>query len=112
MQKYIASKSVEGDKANNVKDLPGMGKAIWEFISIVYKSHWDALHIDDNNTFLKNKIKSQFAPQNKLPQALNKGKEVSKPTFVLSIPLPIPAKLPKEVKEISKFFKKIEKPVT
>ena len=40
----------------------------------------------------------------------NKGKDVAKPTFVSSIPSPIPAKTPKEVKEISKFFKKIEKP--
>ena len=35
-----------------------------------------------------------------------------KPTFVSSIPPPILAKSPKEVKEISKFFKKIEKPTT
>ena len=35
-----------------------------------------------------------------------------KPTFVSFIPSPILAKSPKEVKEISKFFKKIEKPTT
>ena len=35
-----------------------------------------------------------------------------KPIFVSSIPPPILAKSPKEVKEISKFFKKIEKPTT
>ena len=40
----------------------------------------------------------------------NKGKDSAKPTFVSSIPPPILAKMPKEVKEISKFFKKIEKP--
>ena len=41
---------------------------------------------------------------------MNKGKEVAKPSFV-SVILPlIPAKLNKEVKEISKFFKNIEKP--
>ena len=43
---------------------------------------------------------------------MNKGKEVAKPSFVSVIPPPIPAKLNKEVKEISKFFKKIEKPAT
>jgi len=40
----------------------------------------------------------------------NKDKDVAKPTFVSSIPPPILAKTLKEVREISKFFKKIEKP--
>jgi len=41
-----------------------------------------------------------------------KGKEIIKPTYVLPIPPPIPAKLSKEVKEISKYFKKIENPTS
>ena len=28
MQKYISGKSIDGDKANEVEDLKGMGKAI------------------------------------------------------------------------------------
>ena len=92
------------------KDLSGMGKSIWEFISSVYDSHWDALFVDENNTTLRNKVKSKFAPQVKFPQTSNKGKDTPKPTFVSSIPPPIPAKSPKEVKEISKLFKKIKKP--
>jgi len=43
---------------------------------------------------------------------LNKNKDTLKPIFVLSILPPILAKSPKEVKEISKFFKKTEKPTT
>jgi len=39
----------------------------------------------------------------------NKDKDVVKPTFVSFISLLISAKMPKEVKEISKFFKKIKK---
>jgi len=42
----------------------------------------------------------------------DKGKEIIKPTYVLPIPPPIPAKLSKEVKEISKYFKKIENPTS
>jgi len=29
MRKYILGKSIEGDKANSVKDLEGVGKAVW-----------------------------------------------------------------------------------
>jgi len=39
-----------------------------------------------------------------------KDKEVVKLSFVSTIPPFIPAKINKEVKEISKYFKKIEKP--
>ena len=111
MQKYIASKSIDNDKVNDVKDLNGMGKAIWEFISAVYDSHWDTLYADNNNMTFRNKVKSKFSPQARnIQTSSNKGKDVVKPTFVSAIPPPIPAKLPKEVKEILKFFRKIEKP--
>ena len=61
--KFIAGKSINGNKANNLKDLNGMGKAIWEFISIVYNSHWNSLYIDNNNTTFRSKVKSKFSPQ-------------------------------------------------
>ena len=43
---------------------------------------------------------------------MNKGKEVAKPLFVSVIPSPILAKSEKGVKEILKFFKKIDKPTS
>ena len=110
IKKYISDKSINSDKANNFKDLSGMGKSIWEFISSVYNLHWDALFVDKNNITLRNKVKSKFASQVKVPQTLNKGKDIPKPTFVSFIPPLILAKSPKEVKEISKFFNKIKKP--
>jgi len=101
MQKYIASKSIDNDKANDVKDLNGMDKAIWEFISAVYDSHWDALYADNNNMTFRNKVKSKFSSQARNIQTpSNKDKDVVKSTFVLVILSPIPAKLPKKVKEI------------
>ena len=107
MWKFIAGKSINGNKANDLKDLNGMGKAIWKFISIVYDSHWDFLYVNDNNTTFRSKVKSKFSPQVKnIQPPVNKGKEVAKPSFVSVILLLIPAKLNKEVKEISKFFKK------
>ena len=39
MQKYILNKSINGDKANDIKDLEGVGKAAWWFISVLYKFH-------------------------------------------------------------------------
>ena len=53
----------------------------------------------------RNKVKSKFTPQ--VPKLVNnnKDKEVVKPTFIFSIPLPIPAKSQKEVIKLSKYFK-------
>jgi len=108
MKKYITSKSIKGAKANDLKDLMGMGKALWEFINTVYKSQWNALYIDNNTTF-RSKVKAKFNPQIKKTFASSKSKKVVKLTYVLPISLPIPAKLSKEVKEISKYFKKNRK---
>ena len=74
---------------------------------MIYKSQWDALYID-NNTSFRSKVKEKFNPQIKKTLSPGKRKEIIKLTYVLPIPPPIPAKLLKEVKEISKYFKKIE----
>ena len=39
MYKYILGKSINGDKANNVKDLEGIGKVAWKFILSLYEAH-------------------------------------------------------------------------
>ena len=59
MKKFIAGKSINSNKANNIKDLKSMGKAIWEFITTVYESYWDVLHINNNNTIFRSKVKSK-----------------------------------------------------
>ena len=106
MRKFIAGKSINSDKANNLKDLNDIGKAIWEFISMVYDSHWDSLYVDNNNTTFRSKVKSKFSPQVKNIQPLvNKGKEVAKPSFVLVIPLlfqPNRTKKPKKFQNLQK----------
>jgi len=106
MRKYILGKSIKNSGANDVEDFKGMGKAMWEFISAIYDSHWDIFFVDDNNTTFRNKVKSQFSPQVIKPKASSKGKETVKPAFVSSFPPPILAKSQKEVNEISKYFKK------
>ena len=59
IKKYILGKSINGNKANGFKDLFGIGKAIWELISLVYNLHLDVLFVDENNMTLRNKVKSK-----------------------------------------------------
>jgi len=62
MHKYILGKTIDNDKANSIRDLEGIGKAAWNFISSIYEAHWDSLIIDDSNMLFRNKIKSKFSP--------------------------------------------------
>ena len=54
----------------------------------------------------RSKVKSKFNPQVTKILVNNKGKESVKPTYISPLLLPILAKTPKEVNEISKYFKK------
>jgi len=105
MGKYIRGKSIDSNP-NNTKDLEGVGKAVWKFLSSIYDSHWDRLYVDEANTIFRNKVKSKFTPQVPKSTNNNKSKEIVKPTFISLSPPPIPAKLQKEVNELSKYFKK------
>ena len=107
--KYILGKTINDNKANNVKDLEGIGKVAWEFISAIYEAHWDSLFVDDSKMSFRNKVKSKFNPQVIKTPVNNKGKETVKLTFVSPLSPLIPAKSPKEVNEISKYFKKNKK---
>ena len=46
LAKYIQGKQVNGNKINDLSEFDGMGDAIWNFISSVYESKWDALFTD------------------------------------------------------------------
>jgi len=109
MCKYILGKFIESDKANKVKDFKGMGKAMWKFISTIYKFHWDNFFVNNNKSTFKSKVRLKFNPQVAKPQISTKGKEIIKHTFISTLPPPIPAKSQKEVNEISKYFKKNDK---
>ena len=54
----------------------------------------------------KSKVKSKFNPQVTKTLVNNKDKESVKLTYISSLPLSILTKIPKEVNEISKYFKK------
>ena len=106
MCKYILGKTINNDKTNNIKDLEDIGKVAWEFISAIYEAHWNSLFIDNSKTSFRNKVKSKFNPQVIKTPVNIKEKVIVKPTFVSPLSLSIPAKLPKEVNKISKYFKK------
>ena len=76
MQKYILGKAIESNKANNIKDLEGVGKVAWRFISFLYKAYWDNLFVDNQNTLLRNKVKFKFSPQALKEPNNNKGKKI------------------------------------
>jgi len=63
MEKYIKDKAIIDNNPNKVKDLEGVSKAIWEFLSTVYNSHWDGLYMNDSKTSLRNKVKTKFILQ-------------------------------------------------
>jgi len=66
--------------------------------------------VDNNKSTFRSKVRSKFIPQVAKLQISNKRKETVKPTFVSSPLPPILAKSQKEVNEISKYFKKNNKP--
>ena len=105
MQNYIKYKSVNTNP-NNIKNLDSIGKVVWELLSPVYDLYWDGLYIDDSKMLFRNKVKSKFNLQVSWALVNNKGKEIVKPTYVSPLLPPILVKTPKEVNEISKYFKK------
>jgi len=110
IQRYILGKTIESDNANNIKDLKGIGKPAWGLILSLYKAHWNSLYVDNQKTSFKNKVKSKFSliALNNINNS--KGKNKVNSPYVSVLPPSIPAKSPKEVNEISKFFKKNHSP--
>jgi len=106
MQKYILGKVIDGDRANDIKDLEDVSKAAWRFIMALYKSHWDSLLVDSINRMFRNNIKSKFSPQVTNEPTIIQDKNTVKVSYISSLPPSILVKIVKEVNEISKYFKK------
>jgi len=107
LAKYIQGKQVDGNKANDLSNLDGMGDAIWNFISSVYASKWDALYTDCKTNMLRSKISSKFTPC--IPPTNGNPKKDSPKSILVMInkappPPPLPAKSKKEINVISKYF--------
>ena len=107
LAKYIQGKQVNGNKVNDLNNFDGMGDEIWNFISSVYVSKWDALFTDQKSNTLRAKIASKFTPPIPPPNS-NSKKDTPKstPVTINKAPplLPLPAKSKKEINVISKYF--------
>jgi len=106
MAKYISNKQMEPANANDLKNLNGMGDAVWNFISSVYESNWDSLYMDNETNTLRRKIAAKFTPRvQPVPKRSTKETPKSIPASIEKILPPIPAKSQKEINVISKYFK-------
>ena len=105
MTKYIGNKQIDPVKSNELEDFKGIGETIWSFISSVYQSKWDSLIADENDKSLRQKISDKLTPRIIPPTNHNKSVDKPTPASINKMPPPIPAKLQKEVNQISKYFK-------
>jgi len=99
-------KKININKSNNVPELKGVGESAWKLISAIYSLEWNLLFADKNNNSFRQKVAFKCTPNvNPLNNSKKGEKNINKLANIEKLPLPILAKLSKEVKEISKFFK-------
>jgi len=97
---------MEPANANDLKDLNGMGDAVWNFISSVYESNWDSLYMNNKTNTLRRKIAAKLTPRVQLaPKRSTKETPKSTLASIEKIPPPILAKSQKKINVISKYFK-------
>jgi len=90
-----------------VPEIDGLSKAAWLLISSIHESRWDLLHTDKKNKIFRQKVASKFTSNTCSHNSTSNGnKSKDKPIEIIKLPPSIPAKLPKEILEKSKFFKK------
>ena len=102
---YIINKSVDRGKVNGFNDLKDVGKVAWDLIFAFYKAGWDILYMKDNISF-RNKVVLKFMPKINDMLKTKNDKNIEKLMLISSLSHPIPAKLPKEVNDLNRFFKK------
>jgi len=102
---YIINKSVDRGKVNDFDDLKGVSKVAWDLIFAIYEAGWDVLHVKDNISF-RNNVMSKFTPKINDMLKTKNGKNIEKPVLISSLLPHIPAKSPKEVNNLNRFFKK------
>jgi len=106
MAKYIKNKKINTTKSNDVKNLQSIGKAAWKFVSAFYKAGWNLLIADVHNNTFRQKVSYYYALKtNPVKSSKSRKKDTNKLANVERLLPLIPAKTPKKINEISKFFK-------
>jgi len=106
MARYIKNKKIDITKSNRVKDLQGIGKATWKFISTFHKTGWNSHVANVHNNIFRQKVSFHCTLKtNPVKSGKSKGKNTDKPASVKRLPSSISTKTFKEVNEISKFFR-------
>ena len=104
---YIKNKEIDHSKANNISDLNSIGKVVWNFISVLYGSGWNALNVDSAKKSFRQLVSFKFTLRIHEVKKPSKSKKfIDKPASIERLPSPISAKTQKKVNEISKYFKK------
>ena len=109
MAKYISNKQINLKKSNDIDNLKGINEIVWNLIASVYQLGLDSLYADNHLNSLRQKVASKFTP--KVKPVINSNNIDKNKTVLASIEKlshPIPAKSPKKVKKISKYFKNLK----
>ena len=98
-------KRIDIFKSNNVLKLSCIGEFTWRLFSAIYDLGWNSLFADQSKNLFRQKVIYKCTLAIK-PMVNSKKEEKStdKPDNIGRIPPLIPAKLPKEVKEIFQVF--------
>ena len=81
MCKYILGKTINGNKANSIKDLKGVGKAAWNFISFIYESKQNTLYTDKENRTFRQRVSANFTPKIPKDNHFSNGNKTKKNKF-------------------------------
>jgi len=99
-------KKIDTSKYNDILELSGVDKSMWRLFSAIYNSGWDSLFADQSKNLFRQKVTYKCTPAIKpMINSKKEGKPTDKPVSIKRIPSPILVKSPKEVKEISRYFK-------
>ena len=109
----LGQERIKSGSINDISQLKGFGKAVWNFISSIYESSWNIINTDNNNYSFRNKVTNEFTfkvPKIKILSNFRSSKD--KAVEIIKLPPPIPAHPSKEVLKKSKFFSKEKEPMT
>jgi len=97
---FLKQRSLEGHDGNNIPQLELFGESAWVFISTIFESGWDQLHLSKNTT-IRDNISTHVGNM----QTCNRTAENNaypKTAMTKKTPPPIPPHLSKEQMENSK----------